>query len=150
MPSWQMPDAIHVRGQPLPTNGDKIANKTLRTTEFRQRALAEELVHAGKKLQEELREGPASQLACTSEDEALVNQIFGEGDSSATDSLKVLFGDSLPLALQTLRSDSADAAEQAQRGALLELLRVMAAEERAAFVLGASSLLGNWAANKLA
>jgi len=150
MPTWQMPDAIYVCDRPLPTNGDKIANKTLRTAEFRQAALAEELVRACKKSQEEIQRAPASQPVRTSEDEDLVNQLLGNEDSLTLDKLEVLFGDCLPLALRVLRPCDADAATEVERIDLFRLLAVMVAEEKAAFVLGALSLLGNWASGKFA
>jgi len=150
MPTWQMPDAICVCDQPLPTNGGKIANKTLRTAEFRQQALAEELVRARKKVQEDTCQAPGSQPVGTSEDEASVNQLFESGDSLSLDKLEVIFGEHLPSALSALCPCNADIAKTVERVDMLRLFMVMVAEEKAAFVLGASSLLGNWASEKIA
>jgi len=150
LPTWQMPDAIYVCDQPLPANGGKIANKTLRTPEFRQRALVELIVLAEKRLQQSSDQASGLEPACSSEDEALVNQIIGDEDSMSMVKLEALFGDCLPSALQALCPHSVDSAEPLERAALLQLFTAMFAEEKAAFVLGASSLLGSWAASKLA
>merc|ERR1712039_111579 len=141
------PDAIYVSDQPLPTNGGKIANKTLRTPEFRQGALADELMKARRKLQDE---APGLQPGCTSDEEALVDRLFGEEGPLSMDKSKILFGDCSRLALQALLASDTDAAEQVKKGDLLKLLRVMTVEERSSFVLAASSLLGNWAEGKIA
>lgn len=144
MPSWQMPDAICVCSQPLPTNGGKIANKTLRTAEFRQADLVEKLARACKIVRQDVSQAPGPQPAEDAEVEALVNQLLGNRDSLSINKLGVLFGDCLPMALHALRPSDVDTTETVERVDLLRLLTVMGAEDKVAFVLGASSLLGNW------
>merc|ERR1712066_873061 len=134
------------RLQSLPSNGGKIANKTLRTPEFRQGALAEDLVKACEKL----RQASDSHPTCAAEDEALTQQLFEDEGPLSLATLEVLFGDCLHSAVQALRPRDADGAEGVERNDLLRLLGAMDPEERAAFVLGASSLLSNWAAAKFA
>lgn len=151
MPSWQMPDAIFVRDQPLPTNGGKIANKTLRTPQFRQEALAEGMVNARERLRGEacwaLGSAPAR---CSEEDEAHVDELFRDVGAWSANQLKVLFGEHLPSALMALRPvDANSEEEEVGKTEVFLLLGAMSTDERAAFVLGALSLLGNWAEDKI-
>jgi len=148
MPRWQMPDAIHVSHEPLPTVGGKMDYKVLRSTSFRQAALAAELVRAGEAVNERSHQDP-QRLA---EDEGLVAELSGTASRGALsmDKLRSVFGDSLPLALQALKVAAGDgAAESPEQRDMLLLLGALADAEHEAFVLGAMSLLGNWASGKM-
>eukprot|EP00933_Yihiella_yeosuensis_P076962 TRINITY_DN86994_c0_g1_i1.p1 TRINITY_DN86994_c0_g1~~TRINITY_DN86994_c0_g1_i1.p1 ORF type:complete len:388 (+),score=90.23 TRINITY_DN86994_c0_g1_i1:62-1165(+) len=50
LPSWQMPDAIHVTSEPLPTTGGKIARQVLQHPDFRKAALSKDVAFVCQQL----------------------------------------------------------------------------------------------------
>lgn len=134
---WQMPDAVHVSHEALPTTGGKVDAKALRAPAFRRAQLAAELDAAAA------RSAPVARgEAC--DREALAGELCGAGSERLCErSLSAVFGEAPALAALGIRPG-------ADRGALLAPLRAMAGEEYESFQLQARSLLGNWADGKVA
>jgi len=163
MPSWQMPDAVHVVDRALPTVGGKMDYKALRATSFRQAALAMALVLArAAEARASADDLSWNSPARAAEDDALVAQLSmaaggGGGLTGGADAekaidaaaLRVVFGDALPSALQALCAADSGSVESVQEGDFRQLLGSMRDAEHEAFVLGATSLLRNWASDKL-
>lgn len=135
MPRWQMPDAIHVANQALPLTSGKIDTKALRAPARRQSQLAFELASARSR-----RSHDEPARVVPQPREALADELC-DGGELCSSRLSSAFGDALP---------EAQAALEGGRAALLAALDTMGDTEFESFQLGVQSLLGSWAAGKLA
>mmetsp|Transcript_21039 Transcript_21039/g.68133 ORF Transcript_21039/g.68133 Transcript_21039/m.68133 type:complete len:638 (+) Transcript_21039:66-1979(+) len=79
MPTWQMPDAIHVVDGGLPTIGSKIAKQVLQSHSFRKGSLVAELVRARSKVSRQ----------------AMSEETANQGDGAHLSELDILFGDAV-------------------------------------------------------
>jgi len=132
--SWQMPDAIHVSREALPTTGGKIDAKALRADAFRRTQLAAELAAAGARA----ASGALAGRGDASEREALAAELCEASSGRlCRDKMSSTFG------------EAASALATGGREALLAALRAMSGEEYESFQLHARALLGSWAAGKV-
>eukprot|EP00933_Yihiella_yeosuensis_P070587 TRINITY_DN78715_c0_g1_i1.p1 TRINITY_DN78715_c0_g1~~TRINITY_DN78715_c0_g1_i1.p1 ORF type:complete len:715 (+),score=144.22 TRINITY_DN78715_c0_g1_i1:67-2145(+) len=144
-PGWQMPDAIHVRYEPLPTTGGKIAKQTLQESGFRKAALAKEFSVAIRQLEVE---GVSQE---SKESVASPGKVLFEGLSSSARGSSCSCEAVGPAELEAILGESAEIwqVRQETNGKLpeislddfLKLLGSMEADARAAFILEARSLL---------
>ncbi|CAE8622390.1 unnamed protein product [Polarella glacialis] len=149
LPSWQMPDAIHVSSSPLPTVGSKIARQTLQGAEFRQRALLEDLSRARHRVlagpEEDVQEQQHHPFNATCP--AAAGEVSDEGGEAKVHNLSAfsasdaalfaqLLGGTAPLGDQLVLE-----ARGLQLAGWLRLLEAMPREEHSAFLLQATSLL---------
>lgn len=79
MPTWQMPDAIHVVDGGLPTIGSKIAKQVLQSHSFRKKSLVAELVRSLSKFSRP----------------AMSDDTANQGDGARLSELDILFGDAV-------------------------------------------------------
>mmetsp|Transcript_21050 Transcript_21050/g.68172 ORF Transcript_21050/g.68172 Transcript_21050/m.68172 type:complete len:655 (+) Transcript_21050:72-2036(+) len=128
MPTWQMPDAIHVVDGGLPTVGSKIAKQVLQSPAFRKEALVAELARARGRT-------AGSRPAAAASEEPLQC-----GHQTRWPELDILFGNrSLPL-----RSTEGHGALGVGRMCDWQaLLTCMSRDERDSFLLSARSLLAS-------
>eukprot|EP00930_Biecheleria_cincta_P000085 TRINITY_DN10017_c0_g1_i1.p1 TRINITY_DN10017_c0_g1~~TRINITY_DN10017_c0_g1_i1.p1 ORF type:complete len:710 (+),score=103.53 TRINITY_DN10017_c0_g1_i1:61-2130(+) len=151
MPSWQVPDAIYICDGKLPMQGDKIANKVLQSESFRQACLAADLTRARHSCETRGQEClmPCSTRA-SAEQDLFAELLSGSAEHGklCPQKLKTIFWDSLHEALQALHP-GASLTQVIEKDRMHQLLAVMDADVRSAFVLGAMSLLKRWAADKI-
>lgn len=124
MPTWQLPDALHVTLEPLPTTGGKVAKASLQSPSFRQRALLDNLAQA----QQRLSLGGESCIMQRVDDHARSEALYWELRER---------GD--PMSLLSFHGN-----HQMQLPEWLQLLGAMDPVELVAFTLQARSLTKTW------
>mmetsp|Transcript_133179 Transcript_133179/g.425906 ORF Transcript_133179/g.425906 Transcript_133179/m.425906 type:complete len:651 (-) Transcript_133179:236-2188(-) len=125
MPTWQMPDAIHVVDGGLPTVGSKIAKEVLQSRSFRQEALVAELARARSKLSYQAKSDNPAPLH--------------HSDRAHLAELDILFGDAVP----ALKGGEGDGFGDVRMCDWQDSLPSMTDVERESFILSARSLLAS-------
>eukprot|EP00928_Gymnodinium_smaydae_P090838 TRINITY_DN74552_c0_g1_i1.p1 TRINITY_DN74552_c0_g1~~TRINITY_DN74552_c0_g1_i1.p1 ORF type:complete len:572 (-),score=54.22 TRINITY_DN74552_c0_g1_i1:155-1753(-) len=135
MPSWQMPDAVHVAADPLPIVGGKIAKKDLQSVPFRQAAIATEILRAVT----ELRRHAVTTHEVIGELQAFLHELSPDDAFLSSADTRHLFGTSAEQVIAALSCipGGTGVTLVALRGVLVRMTK----HELASFLLLARSVL---------